>query len=84
MKKKQLANLKPIIRTFEGNNPITNKELYLTDEELVERFRGKVTKRTLANWRSNGEGPRPTKIGGRVLYKIVEVVELEKQRTVQA
>lgn len=54
---------------------------YLTPEELVARFRGKITKRTLANWRSQGEGPDYTKIGGRVLYSVADVVAYEKRRT---
>ncbi len=70
-------------RTFkELLKPIaTTPHMYMTPEELVERFRGIVTKETLANWRSNGKGPKPTMIGGRVLYKTSEVETWEKSRT---
>ena len=53
---------------------------YATPEDLVERYRGRVTKRTLNNWRCNKEGPLPTKIGGRVLYKWSDVFEWERSR----
>ena len=54
---------------------------YLTPAELVARYRGTITIRTLANWRSTGEGPRYTKVGGRVLYPMLGVIEWEAART---
>ena len=57
---------------------------YLTPAELVERYRGSITIRTLANWRSTGEGPRYTKIGGRVLYPLDAVKVWEESRTLGA
>lgn len=54
---------------------------YLTPAELVERYKQTITIRTLANWRSTGEGPRYTKIGGRVLYPANAVAEWESART---
>jgi hypothetical protein len=57
------------------------KPQYLTPEELVRRFRGTVSLQGLANWRSDGIGPNPTKIGGRVLYLLTEVERWEKRRT---
>jgi hypothetical protein len=54
---------------------------YLTPKDLVERYKGTITNRTLANWRCTGDGPRYTKIGGRVLYPVDAVVEWEKKRT---
>lgn len=57
---------------------------YLTPAELVERYRGTITIRTLANWRSTGEGPRYTKIGGRVLYPLDAVKDWEQSRTLGA
>ena len=62
----------------------TNKKMteqYLTPKELSERYKGTVTERTLANWRSSGEGPQFTKIGGRVLYPLHSVEAWEKKRT---
>ena len=55
---------------------------YLTPQELCERYKSRISPRTLANWRSSGEGPRHSKIGGRVLYEksAVEDWELKRQR----
>lgn len=59
----------------------TMTTVYLTPKELVERYKGTITLRTLANWRCTGEGARYTKIGGRVLYPIEAVLEWEDKRT---
>lgn len=53
---------------------------YLTPNELVARYKGKFSKRTLANWRSNGNGPPFLKLGGRVLYEISKLEEWESRR----
>jgi hypothetical protein len=57
---------------------------YLTPEELSARYRGEITTRTLANWRSRGEGPRFRKIGGKVLYTLADVLEWETSRARQS
>ena len=54
---------------------------YLTPSELVERYKRTITIRTLANWRSIGDGPQYTKIGGRVLYSLDGVISWEAART---
>ena len=41
---------------------------YLSVDEMVSRYKGKITKGTLANWRANKKGPTFVKLGGRVLY----------------
>lgn len=56
---------------------------YLTPTDLVERYQGKITKRTLANWRSTGTSPPYTKVGGRILYPLDKLIEWEHTRTVQ-
>lgn len=53
---------------------------YLTPAELVERYRGRITAKTLANWRWLGQGPRATKIGGRILYALADVLNWEAQQ----
>lgn len=55
--------------------------IWLTPEELVKRWRGTITLRTLANWRSCKEGPKPTKIGGKILYRLDVVEAWETIRT---
>jgi hypothetical protein len=37
----------------------------------------------LANWRWSGTGPKFTRVGGRILYKLNELVEWEDKRTVE-
>lgn len=57
-------------------------KLFLTPSELVDRYNGKVTVRTLANWRSAGISPPFTKVGGRILYPLRELIAWENKRTV--
>ncbi len=59
-------------------------KLYLTPEEVVARYMGKVTVRTLANWRSMGISPPFTKVGGRILYNLEQLIEWEQSRTVSS
>jgi len=51
---------------------------YLKPDELVERWAGRITEGTLANWRSQDKGPKHVILGG-VLYpvEIVEKYEIE-------
>lgn len=56
---------------------------YLTPKELIQRYKNAITLRTLANWRSTGEGPEYTKIGGRVLYALSRVMQWESKRTIR-
>lgn len=53
----------------------------LTPEELVRRYREKITLATLATWRSRKQGPPYEKIGGRVLYPLDGLEAWERERT---
>ena len=55
---------------------------YLTPSELTARYKGLVSVRTLANWRWSGQGPKFTKIGGKILYALDAVIEWESKRTI--
>jgi len=59
------------------------EKIYLTPKQLVERYNETITVRTLANWRSRGEGPEYLKVGGRVLYPLEKVQEWEGRRTLR-
>lgn len=48
-----------------------------TPSELARRWR--ISRKTLANWRSLGRGPRWIKIGHAVRYPIAEIQRAEKQ-----
>lgn len=60
-----------------------NEPEFLTPTDLVERYKGKITVRTLANWRSQGISPPFTKVGGRILYEKRALEEWERRRTVE-
>jgi len=54
---------------------------YLTPEEVSARYKGRISVRTLSNWRSSKNGPRYTKLGGAVMYKLSWLVEWEEKRS---
>jgi DNA-binding transcriptional MerR regulator len=60
------------------------EKLFLTPDEVAERYEFKVTSRTLANWRSQGISPPYTKVGGRILYRMSDLKEWEQSRTVSS
>ena len=53
-----------------------NNKVWLTQEELAERWR--KSPRTLANYRAQGKGPTYSKMGGKVL----QVIEQEENKSV--
>lgn len=53
----------------------------MTPEQLTARYGDKITVRTLANWRSSGNGPNYTKVGSRVFYRLADVIDWEQHRT---
>ncbi|WP_245243166.1 helix-turn-helix domain-containing protein [Pararhodobacter sp. SW119] len=56
---------------------------HLDQFELAKRW--KISHRTLERWRSAGSGPAYLKLGGRVLYRLVDVDAFElAQRRLQA
>jgi len=55
---------------------------YMTPQELSDYWDGRIKVRTLNNWRQSGVGPQFSKIGGAILYKVADVEDWEKSRTV--
>lgn len=53
---------------------------FLTVDELVERWGGGVSRKTLAGWRVNGRGPDFVKAGRAVLYPLGAVTAFERTR----
>ena len=53
---------------------------FLTPNTVASRYNGAITVRTLANWRSIGQGPDYVKIGGKVMYPLASVQDWEKSR----
>lgn len=58
--------------------PVTSP--YLTEIEAAAFFRGAITAKTLKNWRVKGRGPRYTKLGDSVLYRIEWLEEFADAR----
>lgn len=59
------------------------KKIYLTPEEVVDRYRETISIRTLANWRSLRQGPKFTKLGKAVLYDEAELDAWDDRNTVK-
>lgn len=55
-------------------------DTFLNQSRLASRWQ--ISPRTLERWRWKGEGPSFVKIGGRVVYRIEDVLayELDRQR----
>lgn len=54
---------------------------YLTQRELLDRWRGEIKLATLTTWRSRKQGPPYVKVGGKVLYPLGGVEEYEKRNS---
>lgn len=59
----------------------TSSDEFLTPDALVSRWMGQVASATLATWRSRGNGPKFVKIGGRVLYRLADILAWESKNT---
>ncbi|ATI15727.1 hypothetical protein [Bordetella phage vB_BbrM_PHB04] len=57
---------------------------YFTPAEVSDRFGGRISVRTLANWRYLGTGPKFSRLGGRILYPVEALDEWERTRTVES
>lgn len=57
--------------------PLLPSRAWLYPEEVADRLQR--SKRTLANWRNEGVGPKHIKIGNRVAYPIKDFIEWEKK-----
>lgn len=55
--------------------------VFLTAEELEQRWKGQVKVSTLTTWRSRQLGPKFVKCGGRVLYSLAAIEEYEARNT---
>ncbi|WP_412049474.1 helix-turn-helix transcriptional regulator [Hoeflea sp. Naph1] len=51
---------------------------HLNQVELSRRW--KISPRTLERWRWLGEGPAYLKVGGRVIYRLEDIIEHEEQQ----
>jgi hypothetical protein len=56
--------------------------IFLTLEEVVERYRGQISVGTFRNWRSMRIGPSFIKIGKAVLYALEELNRWDRRNLV--
>jgi len=52
--------------------------MFITTKELAWRW--KISISSLKQWRISGKGPPHHKFGGRVLYKIKEIEQYEREK----
>lgn len=57
------------------------KPKLLTTAEVSERYGGRLSVRTLNNWRSQGKGPRFMRLEGKILYAVEELERWEQEST---
>ncbi len=60
---------------------ILNRKETLTVQEAADFL--SVKKNTLDHWRSNGEGPRFSTLGRRIVYRRVDLVQYVKDNSVE-
>jgi hypothetical protein len=56
--------------------------MFLTLNEVVERYRGQISEGTLCNWRSMRIGPSFIKIGKAILYPLEDVDRWDRRNLV--
>jgi hypothetical protein len=54
----------------------------LTDEEVVSRYKGRITLATLRNWRNLKIGPAYVKVGKAVLYRRCDLIAWDHKNRV--
>ncbi len=60
------------------------RPVFLSAQQVSERWGGIVKTSTLDTWRSRGKGPRFTKIGGRALYRLDDLEAFEEAQRRQS
>ena len=68
--------------TLEAKEPNTIEDDLLTDEDVVARYRGRITVGTLRNWRALKIGPPYLKIGKAVPYSRAALKAWDRNNTV--
>ena len=80
----QLATRNSMLHKFAASRSLTplSRPIFLTLEEVVERYRGQVSEGTLRNWRSMRIGPSFIKIGKAILYPLHELDRWDRRNLV--
>src|SRR6266849_10502945 len=59
-----------------------SEPMFLTFNEVIERYRGQISEGTLRNWRSMRVGPSFLKIGKAVLYPLEELDRWDRRNLI--
>lgn len=78
----RVASESEAIATRLAAAPTTAAEEFLTEAEIVTRYRGSISAGTLRNWRSRRTGPAFIRIGRRIFYPVALLAEWEQANTV--
>lgn len=71
--------LEALDKAIANAQPGTTME-FLTPYDLHRRWSKAISLKTLSNWRSLSIGPPYSKIGGRVLYRVSDILYWESQQ----
>jgi len=63
--------------------PKREEPTFLTEAEVVDRYRGAIARGTLRNWRAQRRGPPFVKVGKSVLYPLRALEAWEATRLCQ-
>lgn len=58
---------------------MADNTIFLTSIDLAKRWM--MPDKTLSQWRWNGRGPKFTKIGRHILYKIEDIEKFEEEKS---
>jgi hypothetical protein len=80
----QIGTRNSLLHNFAASRPFTplSSPMFLTLEEVVERYRGQVSAGTLRNWRSMRIGPSFIKIGKAILYPLEELDRWDRRNLI--
>ena len=80
----QIRTRNSLLHKFATSRSFTplSSPIFLTLEEVVERYRGQVSEGTLRNWRSMRIGPSFIKIGKAILYPLEELDRRDRRSLV--
>jgi hypothetical protein len=59
-----------------------SEPMFLTFNELIERYRGQISEGTLRNWRSMRAGPSFLKFSKAVLYPLAELDRWDRRNLI--
>jgi len=68
----------------DNDNKVTPSLDELSPGEVSARYNGRISPRTLANWRTQGKGPKYIRRGGKIFYPVKYLDEWDANNTYQS